>query len=111
MDEGPSAIDLQAQILLELKQANNLAQNTRKNVKKMAKNAKPNNYLSNEELDKLEDEVTHGRNESQATHGRHGSQANINFLGENDHGEMSDAGSNRKPGSSMSVRRHLSPSK
>lgn len=34
-------MDLQAQILLELQQANNLAKKTKTNVKKIAKSAKP----------------------------------------------------------------------
>ena len=40
-ETGPSAMDLQAQILLELQQANNLAKKTKTNVKKIAKTAKP----------------------------------------------------------------------
>ena len=49
-DDGPTADDLNAQILRELQQANSLAKNTHKNVKKIAKNSRPNNYLSNDEF-------------------------------------------------------------
>lgn len=59
--------DLQAQILHELQQANNLAKNTHKNVKKIAKTAKAN-FLTTNDLDRLEDEISNqgghgGRND------------------------------------------------
>ena len=57
-DDGPTAADLNAQILMELQQANSLAKNTHKNVKKIAASAKPSNYVTNEELDRLEEEVS-----------------------------------------------------
>ena len=41
---------------MELQQANNLAKNTHKNVKKIAKTAKPN-YLSNDEFNRFENDV------------------------------------------------------
>ena len=49
-DTAISAADLQAQILRELQEANNLAKNTHKNVKKIAKSQKPN-YATNSEID------------------------------------------------------------
>ena len=57
-DDGPTAADLNAQILMELQQANSLAKNTHKNVKKIAASAKPSTYVTNEELDRLEEEVS-----------------------------------------------------
>ena len=42
---------------MELRQANDLAKNTHQNVKKIAKSAKPN-YLTNEEIDQMEDQVS-----------------------------------------------------
>ena len=57
--EAISTNDLQAQILAELQQANNLANKTHKNVKKIAE--KPN-YVTNEELEQLERDVGNGNN-------------------------------------------------
>ena len=73
-----------------------MAKKTKVNVKRIAKNAKPNNYLSNDELDRLEDEVTN------ANH----SNANIDYLDiDGSQPDMSDSGSHRRDGTSMSARK------
>ena len=56
-DDGPSAADLQAQILMELQQANNLAKNTHQNVKKIAAKPKPATFVTNAELNYLENDL------------------------------------------------------
>lgn len=109
-DAGPSAMDLQAQILLELQQANSLAKKTKSNVKKIAKSAKPalsshNVYVGDDELDRLEDEVTNGG-------GLNNSQQLLTIGAGNDHGlgsaaRLGSASAHRSP----AARRHASPSK
>ncbi len=67
---------------MELQQANNLAKNTHKNVKKIAASAKPSTYVTNEELDRLEDEVSNrgggGGHASTIPRGMSGLDANDN---------------------------------
>ena len=91
-----------------------MAKKTKTNVKKIAKSAKPNNqYLSAEELDELEEEVTNGGNG-----GLNLSQANINGNAASDY-KLRESPSklgasmnqNRGLGSSQSARRHVSPNR